>query len=273
MDFETDDGWRYSVRAVWDEDAEPSRYAHASVTALVSDRPFAGRIDKAVEDINDEELLDCLEPVQPECIFPVFPGHFTKAPAFHLPKHYLKTPSFAWEDCQDGRSIVAECFLREVSVLEQLREVPHPNVVSYHGCVVNGGRITKVCLNEYKCNLSEHLDAHAGRLPTDEAYRIVDNVEAGIKHLHSLGLAHNDICPDNICLDANGDAVVVGYHSCLPYGQPLLKGDVAAGSLLSRDTPRSHPENDWRGLNEIANVLFARPHESLLQSNSYQIWR
>jgi hypothetical protein len=130
--------------------------------------------------------------VPEENVFPLFPDKFTVAPPFDMSDHYLKAPQFTFEDSEPGRTFVAKCLLNEASVLEQLRKKPHPNIVSYYGCVLKGPRITHLCLKRCYCSLTEYSEI---MLSKEQKERILKQVRDGIEHLHSLGLAHNDIHP------------------------------------------------------------------------------
>lgn len=70
--------------------------------------------------------------------------------------------------------------------------VPHPNVVRYYGCVLKDERITHLCLQRCYCNLAEYAEVGLSSEETDE---LLGQVQEGLKFLHGLGLAHNDIHP------------------------------------------------------------------------------
>lgn len=57
----------------------------------------------------------------------------------------------------------------------------------------------------------------------------MDSIQAAVKHLHSLGYAHNDISARNIVFDSNGIAVLVDLDSCVPIGEKVKKGGVVGG--------------------------------------------
>lgn len=46
-------------------------------------------------------------------------------------------------------------------------------------------------------------------------------LESAVKHLHSLGLAHNDIDPRNIMVDATGMPILIDFGSCREVGRKL----------------------------------------------------
>lgn len=188
-------------------------------------------------------------------VCPLFPEGFIVAPEHAISsERYLKRPSFTYEDCRLGTTLVADCVLNEASVLEFLETHPHPHIGSYFGCrVTTDGRITHLCLKRYQSSLSEYAESG---LSEAQVVRLVGGIKGGIEHLHSLGLAHNDITPDNICVDSTGEAVIVDFDSCIPFGERLTKG-AGSNSRTSRDAPVSSKENDSRGLDDIASSLSA----------------
>lgn len=47
----------------------------------------------------------------------------------------------------------------------------------------------------------------------------LEGILAAIKHLHSLGLVHNDINPANIMLDDDGTFILIDFDSCRAVGE------------------------------------------------------
>ncbi len=50
--------------------------------------------------------------------------------------------------------------------------------------------------------------------------RFLEALQAAVDHLHSLGLAHNDINPDNIMIK-DSVPVLIDFGSCQPFGKGL----------------------------------------------------
>lgn len=48
----------------------------------------------------------------------------------------------------------------------------------------------------------------------------------GVSHLHSLGVAHNDLNPRNILLDENDRPVIFDLGSCKAFGEKLTEGGI-----------------------------------------------
>jgi hypothetical protein len=261
MDYETPDGSQFSLQEVFtDGDGSDSpAFQYTSITALVNGEAFAGKSDQRMEDVDEINILDLLRPVPLENINPLVPDDFTRAPPLSHDAHFLKAPSFMYEDSEPGRTFVAACLLNEATVLEKLRNHPHPNIVQYFGCVVQGNRITQLCLKRYESSLADHVTRP---LSQQQREHIFDGVVSAVKHLHTLGLAHNDICPHNICIDSDGRPAIVDFDSCLPFGEPLLKG-VAADAYGGRHV--SAAENDFLALDEFKDFLDALNDDSYAQ--------
>lgn len=252
MDYETADGSQFALQEVFRElDGRPV-FDYTSVTAFVDGKAYAGKIGRRMSGLDDVDIVNSLKSVPPANINPPFPAHFTKAPPFDLAKHYLKVPSFTYEDSEPGRTFVADCLLGEATALETLKQHPHPNIAEYHGCCVDeSNRITQLCLKRYICNLADYVEH---RLDHRQREQFFADVTSAVRHLHSLGLAHNDICPQNICFDSDGNPALVDFDSCLPFGRPLMKGRAPNGARLVSDR-----ENDLRGLDELRDFLDALP--------------
>ncbi|KAH8744393.1 hypothetical protein F5883DRAFT_439941 [Diaporthe sp. PMI_573] len=85
----------------------------------------------------------------------------------------------------------------------------------------------------------------------------MDQIEAAAaEHLHSLGLAHNDISPPNIMFDNAGQAVLINLDSCAPLGNVITKSGLVTGwkgpiDGYGRQYDRSSAECDKEAIQEI----------------------
>lgn len=189
MDYETTDGAQFSLREVLSED---NVFQSTVITAFVDGNAYAGTSPQRMEDMDEVDVIQYLEPVPSENVHPLLPEGLTVAPPFDIANHYLKAPQFTYEDSKPGRTFVADCLLSEARILEQLKQHPHPSIVIYYGAVTKGDRITHLCLKRCYCNLSEYNQIGLSKA---ERGRLLAEIRDGIEHLHSLGLAHNDIGP------------------------------------------------------------------------------
>ncbi|WDK16863.1 serine/threonine-protein kinase [Colletotrichum graminicola] len=87
--------------------------------------------------------------------------------------------------------------------------------------------------------------------------RQLDDIEDGIKHLHSLGLVHNDLNPSNILI--NGCTwVIIDFGSCRYKGE-RLDSVGRTYECFDEAVHSSRPQNDLDALREIRNWLEGVP--------------
>jgi len=83
--------------------------------------------------------------------------------------------------------------------------------------------------------------------------RCLRGIEAGVSHLHGLGLIHNDINPENIMMDGVGDdmePVIIDSDSC-------RKEDEKLGSKFGWvvDDEYAKRENGDYGISKVRDAL------------------
>ncbi|KAL3457569.1 kinase-like protein [Aspergillus heterothallicus] len=121
-----------------------------------------------------------------------------------------------------------------------LLAIPHPNIATYYGYNKNHGRVSGLYFKRYTSTLLEAVNPqHLGKVAFLSSPRepVRENLISGlkgilaaIKHLHSLGLVHNDINPANIMIDENGTLILIDFDSCRYIGE----------SLRNTETKRTH---------------------------------
>lgn len=177
---------------------------------------------------------------------------------------YVKTPDL-WAFAQGSE--LEDRIQREVEVCELLKQNPHPNIARYRGCLVRAERVSGICFQRYTSTLLEKVNPgglnkneflSSGRALIDDNTRAgVSGILSGIRHLHSLGIIHNDITPSNIMLDENGTLVLIDFDSCRKVGE----------SLQDTRTKRTHgwhdptvavaqEQNDLDAFQELLKWLF-----------------
>ncbi|KAL3493473.1 kinase-like protein [Aspergillus germanicus] len=172
---------------------------------------------------------------------------------------YIKTPSlpsFAYKNLE-------EQMIYEVEACEILRKNPHPNIATYYGHQETNGRVSGLCFKRYPSRLLEAVNpgywnkvafrASARDLVTEDMKRNLPGILAAIKHLHSLGLVHNDINPENIMIGEDGTFILIDFGSCRPIGESLRTAgrtyhwyDHSVGiSLEQNDLDAFHEVQTW----------------------------
>ncbi|AEO56661.1 hypothetical protein MYCTH_2109153 [Thermothelomyces thermophilus ATCC 42464] len=191
---------------------------------------------------------------------PLFPLGFTRAPE-PLPRncHIKKPRLISYDRIRLGSqpNQIAESVLLEAAVCEFLKLHPHPNIATYLGCQVSDGRITGLCFVGYQRTLMQEVNPRGlmKRKFRSDCQRSKDysgmlaGIESGIKHLHALGLVHNDINPSNIMLDGD-KAVIIDFGSCRRAGESL-EGAGRTYEWYDEQVETALPQNDLDALEEI----------------------
>lgn len=136
--------------------------------------------------------------------------------------------------------------------MEQHSREPHPNIVRYHGVRVRRGRITGLVLDKYEKTLLEHVKAD---MELDEE-KPLEVLELAVAHLHSLGLAHNDINPENVTIGHGKRPILIDFGSCQPFGKRVLaRGTQGWAGVFDG---RSGKEHDLYALKKMRE-WFANP--------------
>ncbi|KXG51633.1 uncharacterized protein PGRI_090260 [Penicillium griseofulvum] len=150
---------------------------------------------------------------------------------------------------------IAESILAEAKVCELLLQYPHSNIAIYHGCQVSGDRIRGLCFTKYSHTLMKEVNsgalmkrqARSMRKTSKDYSSVLAGVESGIRHLHSLGLVHNDINPSSIMFDGD-ELVIIDFGSCRSIGESRGGGTY---EWYDEKVQLSLPENDLNALEEI----------------------
>ncbi|KAK3317591.1 serine/threonine kinase [Cercophora scortea] len=214
----------------------------------------------------DPKVWEDLELIEiPRCKFqPLFDPTFAKAPDPLPSNSYIKRPSLLGvynvenvvKGLDETTTDEADLVLQELRVCEILMKHPHPNIAQYLGAVVEKDRVAGLCFVKYGKTL--HQLVHSG-LPFDR-HAIFVGIEKGIKHLHDLGLVHNDINSSNIMVDDKGNAVIIDFDSCRPEGETMgIKNGSPGWSL--EDMTHAKRENDEYGLERMRKFLEGWLHE------------
>lgn len=97
------------------------------------------------------------------------------------------------------------------------------------------------------------LEKDKALLESIDRNSFVAGIESAIAHLHSLGLAHNDLNPANIMLGKSKEPILIDFDSCRPFGEGLLSGGTRGWTDEKLDT--SAKENDLAAIPKIVKWL------------------
>jgi serine/threonine protein kinase len=128
----------------------------------------------------------------------------------------------------DGAVAIKFASSREARPLETARRLsdaiaalPHPSlarpleVFDYPGGTVNSAAIAAD--NDLRCAVSVWIDGASltelAPMPSGDAIRLVCGLAGAVNELHSIGLVHRDLHPDNVIVQSDGTGVVIDYDS------------------------------------------------------------
>ncbi|KAK4551655.1 hypothetical protein LTR86_011029 [Recurvomyces mirabilis] len=163
------------------------------------ERAWAGEAHKIRKyDLTDEDIRANLQKISDHDAFPKMSQNISLLPQnFDATELFFKRPQIHCLLEEFGGSIVPQMLLEEAQVMEVLARHPHPNI-----------------------KILDHLfyDDASG-IDLDRFER---QCRDAINHIHSLGLAHNDLNPSNIALDSDNNPVIIDWGSCKDFGELLL---------------------------------------------------
>lgn len=215
---------------------------------LVAVKDMPELIIKFIKGLIELETLECFL-IPPKFYRPQYDPSLTIAPEKMLKDCYLKRTMLSFDpNNQDETS--AEIVLGEAKICEKLVKNPHGNVAQYWGCYVVDNQIRGLVFEKYAMTLQQHVQT-GNPINIENCMR---GIECGILHLHSLGINHNDINPDNIMMNANDNPILIDFDSSCPSGGVLVKGGQPDWS--PEDLKYSCQANDYYGLFKIQQWLY-----------------
>jgi len=186
------------------------------------DRAWFGQTtDIRKYDLTVQDLNRILQRVPDERIYPLKTTTLSSTSEEIRNQSYIKRPKLLCLDNEAEAKLLPKLLLGEAEVLQFLNQHPHPNIIKFHGCTVNRGRITGIALEKYSVILQYRHEDVPHPLDVDAC---MHGIRAAVKHLHSFGLAHNDLNPTNIALDSDDNPILLDFGSCRKFGEGLLSG-------------------------------------------------
>ena len=213
-------------------------------------------------EISFQQVTAALKPIPDREIFPKFPlseaNEFTQV--CNLPENvevFIKRPNLSQYDVYKRHNVVhllAQCLLEEARTMEFLSKHPHPHIVQYHDCRSRRGYLTGIVLSRSSHDLKDYLRKGVGII--DKA-AFMNALGSAIRHLHSLGWAHNDLNPTNVLVDeseaARGMPVLIDFGSARKIGSLLGTSRGTSGWIEGRieDYTTSRKEHDIFALDKL----------------------
>lgn len=229
------------------------------------DHAYFGQIKKAKLQITLEEASTVLEPIDDAVLYPGVNPDLPQAPdddvdaapgtTADVPRYFIKRPPIGnYKDYKgwDALDVIPETLLQEAFALHDISQHEHPNIVKFYGCRVRRGRITGLVLHAYENTLKEALREGG----TVDEEKVLAGLEAGLRHLHSIGWAHNDLNPNNVMLNEAGEPILVDFGSCRKIGEKMGATRGTPGWIEEGDDyDISKASHDLHGLEKIREWL------------------
>lgn len=163
---------------------------------------------------------------------------------------YTKRPKLPCLDYEEETKLLPRLLLEEAQVLQFFQQHPHPNLIKFHGCTINRGRMTGIALDKDGIVLQyRHRDVPC---PLD-IDACMHKIREEVKHIHSLRFAHNDLNPTNMLLDNNDNPVIIDFGSCKRVGEELISGGTYG--WIDEDYSTSAQSYDESALDKINKWL------------------
>lgn len=204
--------------------ADYSKSTHTDVVIFDGVRYCFARTNLNPNDIDEEVVLKDknLKPIPLEDIYPPFSSHLTRAPENCIQKSvYIRGPEVEDYVPHEGQEI-ANRLLHEAEIYEILRQHPHPALGGSLGCVVGHvDRITGIALVDYDDDVY-HRAKETQSFGMEQRNRCIQSLKEAVKHLHSLGLAHNSISTMGVMFEGD-QTILTDYRTCQPIGTTLKR--------------------------------------------------
>ena len=136
-------------------------------------------------------------------------------------------------------SVLKAVTLSEYSRAEALlsAKVEHPNLVKLMVYKWESKHFVIMPLMPITCD-------HLSGILEIQALKLWDQMSLALDCLHAHGFAHKDVKPSNICIDSNGDFVLIDMGETVPFG---IKSNSTA-QFVPKDIDASNPADamiDW----------------------------
>ncbi|KXG50229.1 uncharacterized protein PGRI_061960 [Penicillium griseofulvum] len=218
----------YDKAETWEFGDGDPKFLHTNVIFQDGDSYLWAELPKRDHLIKDASIdQSLLQKIPPEHIWPLFEDKFTICQNPNSPDVYIKQPRLTG---YNGSASLGEYLLQEAQICQFLIKHPHKNVSHYLGCVVKSDRITGLCFQKYEATLADRLEDGS----VDES--CLQQVQAGINHLHKIGLVHNDIHLGNVMFASHSNMpVLIDFDSCAFKGNllPDKRGRMPQGTCTA----------------------------------------
>ncbi|KAF2176495.1 serine/threonine-protein kinase-like protein [Zopfia rhizophila CBS 207.26] len=213
---------------------------------------YFGKAELRKFDLTPKDIRKSLKLLPDNDVYPKAPSNITTWAIPTSSNVFVKGPKLHLDFLGTGQ--LPKLVLQEVEITELLMRKPHPNIIRYHGCLIRRGRIVGIVLDRYPMTLKERLENGRHDFNVD---KFMEKMTSAVAHLHSLGLAHNDLHPMNIMIDEADDdkPVIIDFGSCQPFGYKLITAGTRG--WIDEDFAYSAQDHDEIALGKLQTWLKA----------------
>ncbi|RSM02083.1 hypothetical protein CEP52_008224 [Fusarium oligoseptatum] len=186
---------------------------------------WIGTVNAPRDQVSLEQAVNCLSRIPDEAIYPpVTPGMQAIATCNFIldDDTWLKRPLIHAYSEKDPTNWTANVFLSEIKAHQLVEEHPHRSLVKFKACLEKDGLVVGILQKRYPTALNFRVEARSQ--PPYDATAFYKDIEAGLRHLHFLGFAHNDLNPSNVMVDAEDRPIIIDLGAARPLGQVLHQG-------------------------------------------------
>lgn len=183
-----------------------------------------GQHYKNKREITMAEFNENIKRVKDEELYPKVPENVDlRIAREHLNDNnaFVKRPGLVCYEAMVGTEYTPTELLNETLAMEKVSRLDHPNIIGYLGCRTRRGVITSIFIEKLDMTLMQYASEPGYEQIDKKAF--VEALQSAVDAIHALGLAHNDINPDNIMV-RDDMPVLIDFGSCLPNGTRLQTG-------------------------------------------------
>ena len=220
------------------EDAQTGEVVRSTFTYIDDrNRAWFGQVGNVRKyELTVDDLKRYLRLVADDIIYPVATPTIT-AWTGSTSDYFVKRPKLLCLDNPDETKILPKLLIEEAEMLEFLRLHHHPHLVKYYGCILRNDRVAGIVLERHDIILQYRYEDDPRDLNISA---FMADLRAGVAHLHSLQLAHNDLNPSNIAVNKQDKPVILDFGSCKRFGDQLNSGGTPGWIDEDYSTSASH---------------------------------
>lgn len=153
----------------------------------------------------------------------------------------------------------------EIKILNQLRKVPHPNIVDFLDYFEDTScyHVEMVPLSlSNVLDLFDFVDVQSSQTSQLNLLLIWQQIVSAVAHIHSLGIVHRDLKDENVIIDTNRFVKLIDFGSAAyvkqgPFDVFVGTVDYAAPEILQGDPYEGRAQDNWALGILLYTIMFA----------------